>query len=53
MIAEAGKRERAVVRVRVEYAAPLVSPCYDWVESEDEMRAHWWQHFEELERSRS
>ena len=53
MIAEAGKRERAVVRVRVEYAAPLVSPGYDWVDSEEEMRVHWWQHFEELERSRS
>jgi hypothetical protein len=53
MIAEAGTRARAVVRVRVEYAAPLVSPGYDWVESEEEMRAHWWLHFEELERSRS
>jgi uncharacterized protein len=52
MFSEAGRRARAVVLVRVERAAPLVSPGYDWVESEKEMRAHWREHFEELESSR-
>ncbi len=52
MMAEAGKRAHAVVLVEVEHAAPLVSPGYDWVESEEEMRARWWQHYEELEASR-
>jgi predicted pyridoxine 5'-phosphate oxidase superfamily flavin-nucleotide-binding protein len=52
MVAEAGRRARAVVVVRVEHAAPLVSPGYDWVESEEEMRARWWQHYEELEEAR-
>ncbi len=52
MMAEAGKRARAVVLVEVEHAAPLVSPGYDWVESEEEMRARWWQHYEELEATR-
>src|SRR5262249_13319160 len=53
MLSEAGRRAGAVVLVRVEHAAPLVSPGYDWVESEQQMRAHWVEHFEELEASRT
>jgi predicted pyridoxine 5'-phosphate oxidase superfamily flavin-nucleotide-binding protein len=53
MLTEAGKRARAVVLVQVERAAPLISPGYDWVESEEEMRAHWRRYFEDLESSRA
>lgn len=53
MLTEAGKRARAVVLVEVERAAPLVSPGYDWVESEEEMRAHWRRYFVDLESSRA
>jgi predicted pyridoxine 5'-phosphate oxidase superfamily flavin-nucleotide-binding protein len=53
MLAEAGKRARAVVLVEVERAAPLVSPAYDWVESEEELRAQWRRYFEDLESSRT
>jgi predicted pyridoxine 5'-phosphate oxidase superfamily flavin-nucleotide-binding protein len=52
MFSEAGKRARVVVLVSVDRAAPLVSPGYDWVQSEEEMRAHWREHFEELEARR-
>ncbi len=52
MLEEAGKRARAIVLVRVDQAAPLVSPGYDWVEGEEEMRAHWLRYWRELEESR-
>jgi predicted pyridoxine 5'-phosphate oxidase superfamily flavin-nucleotide-binding protein len=53
MLLEAGKRARTVVLVEVERAVPLISPGYDWVENEEEMRAHWRQHFEDLESSQA
>ena len=53
MHAEAGRRARAVVVVDVERAAPLVSPGYDWVDGEEEMRAHWLEYWRELEESRA
>ena len=53
MLEEAGKRANAIVLVKVQQAAPLVSPGYDWVGSEAEMRAHWLRYWRELEESRS
>jgi predicted pyridoxine 5'-phosphate oxidase superfamily flavin-nucleotide-binding protein len=52
MLREAGKRARAVVLVEVERALPLVSPGYDWIRSEEEMRARWWDYFEQLQAKR-
>lgn len=48
MALEVGKRVRAAVVIHVERAAPLVSPGYDWVASEDEMRQHWLHYWREL-----
>lgn len=53
MLAEAGRRARAAVLVRVERATPVVSPGYDWVTGEEEMRAHWLAYWRELEAGRS
>jgi predicted pyridoxine 5'-phosphate oxidase superfamily flavin-nucleotide-binding protein len=53
MLAGAGQRARAVVLVEVERTAPLMSPAYDWVDSEEELRAHWRRYFEQLESARA
>ncbi|MBV9993396.1 MAG: pyridoxamine 5'-phosphate oxidase family protein [Alphaproteobacteria bacterium] len=41
-------RIRAIVRMRIERAAPLISPAYDLGQSEAEVRACWNGYWEEL-----
>lgn len=40
---------RAIVRIRVTFAAPLISPAYDDGASEAEVRGHWERHYAELQ----
>jgi predicted pyridoxine 5'-phosphate oxidase superfamily flavin-nucleotide-binding protein len=40
---------RAVVKIRVEHAAPLISPGYDFGATEEETRANWTKNFRLLQ----
>lgn len=44
------ERVRAVVRIRVERARPLVSPAYDAGMTESDLRARWAEHYARLAR---
>jgi predicted pyridoxine 5'-phosphate oxidase superfamily flavin-nucleotide-binding protein len=46
------ERIRTIVLIRIQQAAPLVSPAYDGGASEDEVAARWETHAEELANSR-
>jgi len=40
---------RAIVKVRVERALPLTSPAYDFGASEEELRASWLKHLQDIQ----
>ena len=42
-------RARAIIKVRVERAAPLISPAYDTGATETELRRSWAAHFRSLQ----
>jgi predicted pyridoxine 5'-phosphate oxidase superfamily flavin-nucleotide-binding protein len=42
-------RARAIIKVRVERAAPLISPAYDTGSTEAELRRSWTAHFRSLQ----
>ncbi len=41
-------RIRSIVLIKVERASPLLSPAYDLGQSEQEVRARWMSHFQQL-----
>jgi predicted pyridoxine 5'-phosphate oxidase superfamily flavin-nucleotide-binding protein len=41
---------RAIVRIEITQAAPLISPAYDDGTSEGDIRAHWERHYADLHR---
>jgi uncharacterized protein len=45
---DAAGRIRSIVLIKVERAAPLTSPAYDLGQSEQEVRARWMAHFQQL-----
>lgn len=40
---------RAIVKVRIERALPLTSPAYDHGATEEELRANWLQHLQDIQ----
>ena len=40
---------RSFVLIKVEEALPLISPAYDAPQTEDEVRAAWWKHYQGLQ----
>ncbi len=51
-VADARRRIRSVVLIRVEQALPLISPAYHLGRSEDSVRRQWEAHWETLKRRR-
>jgi uncharacterized protein len=51
-VADARRRIRSVVLVKVEQALPLISPAYDLGRSEDSVRRQWEAYWETLRRRR-
>lgn len=44
-----GESIRAIVKVRIERALPLTSPAYDHGATEEELRASWLQHLQDIQ----
>jgi uncharacterized protein len=51
-VADAGRRIRSIVLVKVQRALPLISPAYDGGATEEEIRARWKAYWETVDRDR-